>query len=398
MDKKTINIQSLKYRFRFSGLRLTLLFIVLTFFGNACIEPFFAEIEEETKIITIEGSLIKGNDVQTIIISTTTSLVNQKFIPVRGCDVKVIDELNNSFTFDENVDGTYSLAIDDTDLVYDRQYRLNIVTPTGGKYESEYEILNRSVAVDTVYYEVEERIETYTGDYMEGVQFYIDIRAEDSTSRYFRWNLSETYEYTTGGPISYFFFDTSLEPIPPRNIWAVFRCWITEDIQGLYLSNTINLTINEKRKIPLQYVSAKTDRLKIKYSLLVTQYTMNEGAYNYWEQNKIATQEPGGLYTQQPSRPLTNLYSVNDSDERVLGYFWASSRSEQRIFVPRINSLNVHDKICELHVFDILEDGEGPFPIYVRVDEETGAQMVGNPYCFDCTLRGGSTTKPDFWK
>lgn len=388
----------LQCHFLANRLKVYCLFLVLTFSVNACIEPYEAEIEEETELISIEGSIIKGDSLQHIVITTTTPLINPEFKPVRGCDVKVVDEFNNEFIFKENEKGTYSSAIANNLLVSNRQYKLIISTPNGDKYESLYETLNSSAAVDTVYYDIENKIETFTGEETEGIQFYIDIEAPDTISRYFRWNLTESYEYTTTGPISYIYRikDGELVKDTPADIWAVYRCWISEKIPRIFLANTINLTINKKKKIPLHYVSTKTDRLKIKYTLLVNQYTMNERAYNYWQQNKIATEESGGLYTRQPGQALTNLYSVNDSTEKVLGFFWVSSRTEHRIFIPRINNLVVYDIKCEIYEFD--PDIHKRLPRYIRVDESTGKEMTGHPNCFDCTLRGGTITKPDFWE
>ncbi len=87
--------------------RLYYLAIMLSLFINACIEPYDAEIDGLTELISIEGSIIKGNPVQHVSISTTTSLLEKKFKPIRGCEVKVVDDLNNEFLFKENEIGKY---------------------------------------------------------------------------------------------------------------------------------------------------------------------------------------------------------------------------------------------------------------------------------------------------
>ncbi|MCF8346001.1 MAG: DUF4249 domain-containing protein [Bacteroidales bacterium] len=374
------------------------LLLLLTAVPHACIEPYEAEIEEEVKVISIEGSIIKGEPVQTVVVTRTSPLVYPQFKPVKECDVSVVDDLDNVYGYTEGLDGTYSLAIPDDQLTFGRKYKLRVITPEGVRYESEFERLNSGAEVDSVYYDIEEKIDKTTGDELLGLQFYIDLKAADTVSRYFRWSLRETYEYTVEAPITYYFEDASLEPVMVDNTKEFFRCWKTETIKGLYLSNTVNLTINEKKRIPLHYVSTISDRLKIKYSLFVKQYTLNEGAYNYWQKNKIATQESGGLYTQQPGQPVTNIVNVNDSTEQVLGYFWISHKTEQRIFVPRINSLPVIGEHCDLVEFSVVDHGLGPFPVYIYVDQMRNQILTGSPYCFVCTLKGGSTEKPDFWE
>ena len=370
--------------------------IVLSIVANACIEPYEADINGDVELISIEGSIIKGNPAQHVSISTTTSLLEKEFKPIRGCEVKVVDDLNNEFLFEENTIGKYESVIADNNLVYNRQYKLMITTPKGDKYESLFETLNISNKIDTLYYDIEKKIETYSGEELEGLQFYIDIKAPDSISRYFRWNLTETYEYTTTGYISMIvrIGPDTIETYVPADRWEVYRCWMSNEVQGIYLSNTTNITVNEKKKIPLNYVSTMGDRLKIKYSLLVNQYSLSEGAYKYWQQNKIAIEDSDGLYTTQPGQAFTNLHSVNNTEEKVLGYFWASSMTESRIIIPRINSLVVTEEICYIAEYD--PRLHKSLPRYFRI-EESGLLVTGHPNCFDCTLRGGTITKPDFF-
>lgn len=374
------------------------LMITLALVISSCIEPFHAEIDDEPKLISIEGSLIKGSPWQRVVVSRTTSLSNPRYNPVQGCIVRVVDEENQVFTYEEHTDGVYILMIPDDELIPGRRYKLQIITPEGDEYESESVVLQKGVEIDSLYYNIEERVESYSGSELKGLQFYVDIEASDSASRFFRWKIEETYEYTSAGPIDFYYYDLTFEPVTPEDIWAVYRCWITEEIQGIFLSNTINLTMNEKKRIPLHYVSTETDRLKIQYSLLLHQYPVDEDAYNYFMQNKTATEGSGELYTRQPQQPLTNIYNVNNPAERVLGYFWLSSRTSTRIITKRPNELMVRDHFYPIQPFNMEDHGTGPFPLYIMLDEASGIRMTGSPYCFDCRRRGGTTTRPDYWQ
>lgn len=372
-------------------------FVVLLL-PQACIESYDADIEEEVKVVSVEGALIKGEPVQTVYVTRATALVNPQFIPVRECRVSLLDDEGHEYLYREEIDGSYTLDVSDEQLVFNRSYRLEVVTPGGEQYASAWETLSGGAEVDSVYYRIEEKFDNFSGEMLNGLQFYIDLEASDTVSRYFRWSLAETYEYTVEAPIDFYYEDTSLEPVIEENPMEFFRCWKTTELDGLYLSSTENLTINEKKMIPLHYVSTISDRLKIKYSLFVEQYTLSEGAYLYWQRNKIATQESGGLYTQQPGQPVSNVVNLNDSTEQVLGYFWVSHKTEQRIFVPRISSLPVIGEKCNLVEFNVVDHGEGPFPVYIYVDDQTGQNLTGTPYCFNCTLKGGTNVQPKFWK
>lgn len=369
--------------------------LISLLFMPSCIEPYFADIEAEPDLISIEASLIRGAIRQTVKISRTSSLSNPRFVPVSGSTVTLQDDQGNEFIYEEYQSGYYVVDMLEEDIVTGRKYRLQITTRNGNEYASDYEEMEVGVPIDSVYFMIENRLSEETNEEVAGLQFYVDVEAPDSLSRFFRWKMLETYEYTSAGPIDYFYWDLSLTPEPPADIWGLFRCWMTEEPEGIFLSNTVNLTVNEKKQIPLHYVSSETDRLKIRYSLAIDQFSLNEEAYNYFNQNKIATDEGGGLYTQQPQQPLTNFYNVNDTTKRVIGYFWLSEKSSKRIFVNRIESLNVKDHFYPVEIFNLEDHGDGPFPIYIM--EQGGVRMTGGPYCFDCTRRGGTTTRPDFW-
>lgn len=374
------------------------LLVFLAIMGFACVSPYEAEIEDEPRLISIEASLIKGEEEQRVLVSTTASLDYPVFFPVRGCEVSLLDEFDNTYSYGEVSGGIYKASIPDEELVFGRYYKLRVISAEGIVYESDYEILNPGIEVDSLYYEIEDKVDNISGEAYSGLQFYLDVKAEDDESRYFRWRIDETYEYESFAPISYYYLDETHVPNYPADEWEFFTCWKEGEISGLFQSSTMNLTQNEKKRIYLNYVSARTERLRIKYSLLVRQYTLSENAYEYFEQNRLAIEEGDGLYTRQPRQPITNFMNVEDDTERVLGYFWVSTQTSKRIFVSQMEDLDVPADECAYWEFDPLVDGEGPFPIYIYDDKDNGKLYTGLRDCFECTRRGGTNVKPDYWE
>ena len=385
-------------RSNISSLLTGFILIALSLVGFSCVSTYEADIEDEPELISIEGSLIKGESEQIVKVSKTASLSYAQFIPVRGCDVTLLDEFDNAWRYDDLTGGVYRTSIPDEELVQGRQYKIRVITSEGDVYESDYEMLNTGIGVDSVYYAIEDKVDNMTGEPYSGLQFYLDVNAGEDESRYFRWRIDETYEYTSFAPISYFYLDETHTSIVPQDPWSVYRCWRGEEISGLFQSSTIDLTVNEKKRIPLNYVSDQSERLLIKYSLQVKQYTLSENAFNYFEQNRLATEEADGLYTRQPRQPITNIQNVDNDEERVLGYFWVSTQTTERIFVPELDELDVRAEECAFWEYSALEDGEGPFPIYIYDDKNDGKQYVSSRDCFDCSRRGGTTEKPDYWE
>lgn len=394
MRRKSGNIDikgTVAGRIRYGWLLLLLLMI-----PRGCIEPYDPDIGEEEGIIVIEASLIKGEMMQEVVISRSSTFDDLPINPVSSCRVEIVDDLFNRYEFWEAGEGRYAAYIPDDQLSYNRVYQVKVVTPEGDYYESSYESIEPGAAVDSVYYAVETSYDKIIGENVTGVQFYLDLLAPDTITRYFRWKMEETYEYTSIAPI------TSImggpEPGPPRYFKQYYRCWRTAGIRNLFLSNTANLVVNEKKRIPLNFVSNRTNRLAIGYSLLAKQYSISEDAFYYWLKAKEETHNSGGLYTRQPGGPITNFCNIGDTTDVVLGYFWTASVTEQRIFVPKIDTLRILDHACEMVPYNPLFHADGPFPRYLYMDPMTGVLMTGESRCFDCRERGGELDPPDFWE
>ena len=169
-------------------LYFTLIIVIVT--THSCVDPYVAEVDDEPELISIEGSLIKGNEVQFVAVSKTVSLKYPSFIAVRACLVSIIDDQETEFAYKERNDGTYSATFSDEQLVIGRGYKLRVVTSEGLLYESEYETLNGGVEVDSFYYDIEDGVDKTSGAAFTGTQFYVDVKATENESRYFRWKLT----------------------------------------------------------------------------------------------------------------------------------------------------------------------------------------------------------------
>ncbi len=381
-----------------AGIFKILLFVMAVFY-NGCQFPYDARIEEKTGLISIDGSIVKGDDIQTIIVSKATSLYEPEFEPYSDCDVMVIDEMGNEFNFSESSaePGSYHAKVQDDDLVYDREYKARIITPEGKAYESDYEAILKGAPVDSVYFE-KEFINVGFDNEDRGLQFYLDLKGEEDESRYYRWKLTETWEYKSFAFVEFIYlnkyFDT--DSLSTEDAMDLFHCWKTVVVPGLYSSSTVNLTSNEKKKIPLHFISPSTGRVSIKYSLMVEQYSLTPQAYDYWHQSKIESEETGGLYTQQPGQVESNLHNIMDEKEQVLGYFWAAAKTKKRIFVPPQSDLNYVNTECEMIVLD--KYAITRFPVYVFTDDYGNEYSTVNQTCMNCLLKGGVSQMPDFWE
>lgn len=371
---------------------------ILITFLTGCITPFEPEINESAICLNIDGSIIKGEEEQRIVISKSTSLKEKEFEPVYGCTVYVIDNLGNKFDFSGKGPGLYVANIEDAFLETNKSFQLHVIDFLGEKYESDFETIYENQPVDSVTKISEKNFSPELGSETEGFQFYIDLNESENASKFYRWTIDETWEHHAK-----YFLDLLYDPdegsltsIGIRD--SLFYCYDHNTIRGLYLSTTLYMQKNKKKKIPLHYICIPSIKLSVKYSCMINQYSLGEDAYNYWDQKRVDLMESGGMYTKQPSHVISNIRNINDPDELVLGFFWASEKKQKRFFFKGSPSYYIDN--CELKKIDfesvygstyLVLDGE------LSEDESSYTTYGASPNCFDCRKQGGTTVVPEYW-
>lgn len=323
-----------------------------------------------------------------------------QYIPVSGCAVRISDDKRNQFTMQESPaePGVYRVHIDSQDLTPGKSFKIDIITPDGTSIESDFDRMPICPEVGEVYYEIEEIISELSGEKERGIRFYTDLDAGDIQSRFFKWDVTETWEYQVDYPREWYYDGTVHHIFPPDYSRKV--CWSTELIKEIYTLSTSNLDANRYTRFPLNFVSSKTSRLIYGYSLLIDQSALSEEAYSYWDQMRINSTGLGGLYEKQPLSITGNLHNTADPDVEVLGFFGASSVKSKRIFVSNVDGLVIEFVgyctpvplkygFSELSPFD--------YPAWLMGDEDTYYMVLLSNDCVDCLYYGGTNIKPDFW-
>lgn len=369
-------------------IRQTILFVILTLL-NSCIVQFIPEIEEDKEMVVVEGLITNQATVNTIKLSKSLPLGKKNQArPLKGCLVSIIDNTGRSYTLKETVPGTY---VTDPALFVGKvgsSYRLSINARSAFNYqvfESRLVKMKPVPPVDSIYYE--KVLIDAGGDGVrpvEGCQIYLNTSDPNNECRFYRWEYSETWEFRL--------------PYSVQNR----VCYITNNSGIINVRNTSILTEDRVTRYPLNFISNSTDRLKVKYSLLVNQYSLNEDEFDYWEKLQSISENIGGLYDITPASIPSNLICTSDPAEKVLGYFSVSAVQSKRIFIKdyfsgqlnpymycatdtvngngTIEGLNIYRWVIENHTDEI-----PPWKV-----------LTDNKSCADCTTRG-VTTKPTFW-
>ncbi len=369
-----------------------LLFFSLVIIFVTCVEPFNPDIDKYESSMVIVGEIIETDSIQKVEVSTSSNYNDRDWLPVTGCVVYVEDDNGNVFNYEESEDGIYTCHIEEQYIQVGVSYRLVVNTSDGDVYSSEYDKMVECPDIDSLYYAIEEDVVgVEEQEVVQGAQFYVNVKREGEQARYCRWSMVETWMYKAyyennamlNNEVITMFDESVFVPI----------CYMTEKVTTVHTAQIET----QLKPVEINYVSNQTPRLYYKYSLLVRQFGISEGAYTFWSALKSQFEDAGDLYEAQPQSIISNIKNENDEDEIVLGYFNTATVKEKRIFAKRDWTIYVVD-YCD---YEVLPDdhSEWPTSAYLYVDTYSpDIIMSQDSACFDCTARGGTSVAPDFWE
>ncbi len=395
--------------------------------ATQCVEEYNPDLSAKNSLLVVNGSIIRGNEQQTILVSRSTSLNNPGFIAVEHCNVFVTDDRDNIFHFEEREPGRYDSEIDIAYLGTGARFKLTVESPEKQVYESAYEEIYDSPLIDSLYFVQETHYSDQAHLNGDGLRLNVDEYAKEEFMGNYRWEIQETFETRSSSTqiekmltgvrqdtfITVWKWDTRnsewlRDYAIPFPLFEYFTepdtfhiCYHDSEVEAVYYSNTSNIVTNTRKRVPLQFIP-NGPKLSFRYSCLVSRYTLSEEAYNYWLIKEAEINESGGLYNAQPNQNLSNIKNINNEQEAVLGYFWVSEVKQKRVFFdgPYVGKSG----FCQTELFDIFKFYTptarfGQFivndtmysPVYVTNDR------TSPPSCYDCRFSGGTLNRPDFW-
>ena len=371
--------------------------LILLLLGS-CIKPYDPVIDTNAeKKYVVSGRVTDVEGWQEVGVSLSSPLESPKNIPVSACQVTILDDKSNAFPLDEFNPGQYHVWMSQESLQTGTSYQVKVTLPGGEQLASVLDKMPAGPKLDSVYYAINEVPTSNPNINNTVMQFYVDLHAGGNYSQYYKWDIIETWEYHAARPVEYYYNGTHHEVVPPDYTNKV--CWANGPVKNVFTLSTKSLAQNNYKQFPLHTIDGHTSRLGILYSMLVSQLALSEGAYNYWEQMRINSNEQGGLYEKQPLAIKGNLVNLNNPDKVVLGYFYAASMSSKRYFYQSVKGIYLDfSNFCSedgLGMFGWREFFSWQYPIYYYYN--AGVVRILSDECIDCRKIGGSTVKPDFW-
>jgi Domain of unknown function (DUF4249) len=380
-----------------------IMLLLLFFTLKSCVVPYIPDQPENDQLLVVEGLISDQYGVNTIKLSKSRPIwTGQNPVHLTECKVWITDDLGHIENLKETSIGTYITDSSTFKGKIGRKYTLHIKTnPANGNlnYESFPMELKPVPEIDSLYYEKK----AFTSNHLpvEGCQIFLDTHDPFNNSHFYRWAYSETWEINL-----------------PFNVENKV-CWRTENSDDIFLKNSSLLAENRVVGFPIKTIDNPIDRLTIKYSIQVKQYSLNEDEYIYWEALKTSLDQQGGLYDIIPPIIPNNIYCLENPDEKTLGYFSVSAISLRRIFIK--DSFIGYDESCNSSIkfglpkFDrnINSPSYGKDTSIVGLDATVWVAedhtdedppyriLVNTRWCSDCTKKGifgdYRNIKPSFW-
>ena len=365
---------------------------------SSCIKPYYPQIDANAaKKYVVSGRLTNREGWHEVEVSSSSPIESPVYIPVSACQVKILDDKGNIFLLEEYEPGQYHVWISQEKLACGTAYRLTVTTPDREELASGFDTMPAGPQVDSIYYSIKDVPTSDPEKSMRIMQFFVDLKAEGEYSHYYKWEVEETWEYHAPHRLEYYYDGTHHTVDPPDYSKKV--CWSSGMVKNVFTISTKNLSQNSYKQYPLHFIDGHTSRLGVLYSILVRQLALSEGAYDYWDQLRINSNEQGGLYEKQPLAIKGNMVNLSNPDREVLGYFYAASESTRRYFYHNIEGIDLDfsdgciEEIPGKGGFRAYEPRE--YPIYYY--KPAGGLKILSNECIDCRLMGGTTVKPDFW-
>jgi hypothetical protein len=380
--------------------------LIMLLLMSSCVEPYLPPpIEAPDGLLVVDGFLNGGQGSSTIFLSRTQNLADTLDAATElGASVSVESEQNRQFSFTEKANGLYTLPA--LNITAGEKFRLKIITANGREYISAYVAAKATPAIDSISWKTDN----------QGLQLYVNTHDEGNNTWYYRWSFEETWQFTSAFESKFDFINRQLVP----RTEDIYRCWRTQPSTNILIGSSARLTQDVIREFPLQLLPADSDKLAIRYSILVRQYALGREAYEYLQKLEKNTESLGTLFDPQPTQLTGNIRSLSDPSEVVIGYFDVLSEQQKRIFIGREQLPQWPAKTgleaCKADTVDVLEIP--PLPAgYMFVEKKwfykpilgpvkdpkaplfvyTEGAVVSPTACVDCRATG-TNIKPDFWQ
>lgn len=364
------------------------LLLILTLFLPSCVDPISFSIKNNVPGLVVESWISDKSYNETVNypsdgryfytkLSWTSDVTNQNDKPVTGARVVVVNDQGQEWPYVESVgtQGTYLLNNPSFKAKAGHTYQLQITLDDGRGYSSDWESLPDNAPEDMgdiTFEEVTNRKYVYEAEQriikdVSGIDVKIHLSKNEAGSPiYYKWDFE---------PIWIFIASLTTRRSPLHECWVRSQYYLRDyvlqtDLKGDYDQKLFFIE------------SYDNERIFQKLSVLIKQYELNEGYYNFLNELQSQTGSPSGLHDATPFNLSTNIHASGPDSDRVNGYFGVIREKAKRWYFDK---------------FDL------SYPVEDLLKESCQALISPGPppnSCLDCEAYSGGTSiniRPVWW-
>lgn len=353
--------------------------------------------------LVVEGFINTGATDSTFIKLSRTVTISDNITanPETKAVINVENAQGSVYTLAEIRNGTYAappLSLDAT-----KQYRIRIKTSNGKTYLSDFVDVKVAPPIDSVGYAVKSN----------GIQLYVNTHDPANNTRYYKYTYQETWRFHTKFYTGYISNGVYLLPRTPEQ--NINYCFSGDNSATTIINSTASYTRDVVDQFPITFVDATSEKIQVRYSILLKQEALTKDAYVYWQNMQKSTSQLGGIFDSQPSQLMGNVHNIANALEPVIGYISAGIQQQKRIFIDYADlpqtwaTADPYGCIID-SAFNVKAQNHPYSPLVsflilppiraFAIEPFTvsgGGYSFTLPRCADCTTRGTLQT-PAFWK
>jgi hypothetical protein len=245
--------------------------ILLTAAAPGCRKPYApGPLSTPGTYLVVEGVIDPGTDSTIIKLSNTVRLSAPTSQAMEtNARLTVENEAGTSYSLTEFKAGQY-LAVG-LNLDKAKKYRLHIKTSGGNEYASDYVPVKKTPPVDSVTYKITPK----------GLQINSNTHDATNSTRYYRMAYEETWKYHAR-------YNSELiikngEIVSRREDEQIYYCYRGDKSSNIILASSEKLTQDVIFERPIILIPPSSEKLTLKYSILLKQYALTKEAYEFWE-------------------------------------------------------------------------------------------------------------------
>jgi len=285
-------------------------------FLHSCVDEIELGVPQgQIDAVSISGRLLVADDITEIVVETSKVFVfDGSSTTLRVKNVDLINDKGKRLALDFIEEGTFYKQISQTDpfeIKSGLSYKISVELFDGRIYESIFETFN---AVETS--DLSVSVQQKENGIVD-INLQTDINNNQSFPSQFRWTVTGTLRVKDNPEI--FGIVNSLPT----------TCYIS---RALPMANqiffngfeTIKGTIIFKGKVFSGNLNDWITGDTMYFNVL--QESLSNGAYDFFNQIDLTNALDGSMFQPAPGKVKTNLINVNDPDEEVFGFFYATER------------------------------------------------------------------------